>query len=320
MSNKELFEKYISDELTQQEELQFYAKLKNSELDSILMEDMDKNNTFDSAGPFCIDQQKKLRQYRKIEKMIQRNKVRQWMKYAAIMIPLVFLTAIGFLYLSESTSESKLIMVSVLKGEQKNIVLADGTQVWINADSRIWIPEKFARDKRVVKMEGEVYFDVTTDKEKPFSVLVNDIEVKVHGTRFNVKSYEESETVDIALNEGSIETIIENTGKAVKLIPGERIIVEKQTGDYEKEFFDHTNQQTWKDDFLIFNECTLNEVMLVLARKYNIKYRIVDEAAMNYTFTMQYNKEEINNILNDMELISPVKIEHNNNIIEIRLK
>ncbi|MGL5691292.1 MAG: hypothetical protein ACRDD8_10805, partial [Bacteroidales bacterium] len=132
MSNKELFEKYISDELTQQEELQFYAKLKNSELDSILMEDMDKNNTFDSAGPFCIDQQKKLRQYRKIEKMIQRNKVRQWMKYAAIMIPLVFLTAIGFLYLSESTSESKLIMVSVLKGEQKNIVLADGTQVWIN--------------------------------------------------------------------------------------------------------------------------------------------------------------------------------------------
>lgn len=321
MNNNNLLKKYINGELSNSEESEFYTKIKNEEMIPEILQDMDYNNPFVTFGQCEADLHTQTQLFKKIEQEIaKKNYFWICLKYAAIVVSILLLTATSLHFLKNSKRNNELKMIYASNGEQLFLELEDGTKAWLNSDSRLWFPEKFDKKSRIVKMEGEVYFDVAKDKDRLFQVKVNEMVIQVHGTKFNVLAYEESKTLEVSLDAGRIETILERTGEAVTLTPGELIKVSKFTGEYQKQLFDPNKEQSWRDKYLVFSENTLEDVMIQLSKRYDFKYRIVDEAALIYTYTMKYKDEKLQTIFDDMQMISPIKVEYNNNIIEVRLQ
>src|SRR5439155_8152 len=110
------------------------------------------------------------------------------------------------------------------------MVLPDGTQVWLNAESRITYSNTFNKSLREVNLEGEAYFDVTHDAAHPFIVHTSSIAIKVLGTAFTVKSYASDKTIEATLLRGSIEVVKNNDPSAPKVIlrPHEKLVFNKE--------------------------------------------------------------------------------------------
>ena len=106
------------------------------------------------------------------------------------------------------------------RARQYNLELSDGTKVWLNASSSITFPTSFAANERKVILTGEVYFEVAKDKTRPFRVSVNDMQVNVLGTHFNVNAYDDEDAVNTTLLEGSV--LLTEKDKKVLLKPGQQ--------------------------------------------------------------------------------------------------
>ncbi|HRN57581.1 MAG TPA: FecR domain-containing protein [Agriterribacter sp.] len=161
------------------------------------------------------------------------------------------------------------------KGRQFQLLLPDGTKVWLNAASSITYPAFFAGDSRRVKVSGEVYFEVAKMKDMPFYVDIHDkAEVKVLGTHFNISSYEEEGSIKTTLLEGSIQTSVWGAGKApeyVVLKPGQQAEI---TNDSKIELNEPVNTDqvmAWKNELFNFENASLEEVMRQLSRWYDIE-------------------------------------------------
>jgi ferric-dicitrate binding protein FerR (iron transport regulator) len=144
------------------------------------------------------------------------------------------------------------------RGGQYKLILPDGTKVWLNAASSITYPTIFAEDRRVVSITGEVYFEVTKNARKPFTVRTYSDEITVLGTSFNVNSYTDEAMVKTSLLEGSVRI-----NKQV-LKPGEAYINGKiMSTSLEQDL-------AWKNGFFSFNKADLPTVMRQLSRWYNV--------------------------------------------------
>ena len=130
----------------------------------------------------------------------------------------------------DSSQTGKLAKPSVIQllttpiGKDFKVVLADGTQVWINADSRLEYPSRFEGNRRVVKLDGEAYFAVAKDAAHPFIVQTDNMETRVLGTKFNVCGFQGKDT-RITLIEGSVIATNRKTRQQVKMLPGEEVVV-----------------------------------------------------------------------------------------------
>ena len=155
-------------------------------------------------------------------------------------------------------------------GRQFSLVLADGSQVWLNAGSSITYPTIFTGNKRSVTITGEVYFEVSKDKAKPFHVKVNDMDVEVLGTHFNINSYADEGDIKTTLLEGKIK--ISKNGKYSLLKPGQQVIANDQqltvvnTADLQQ-------VTAWKNGLFNFDHSSLKTVMQQLARWYDIQVK-----------------------------------------------
>ncbi|MBN8860438.1 MAG: FecR domain-containing protein [Sphingobacteriales bacterium] len=159
------------------------------------------------------------------------------------------------------------------KGRQFQLVLPDGTRVWLNAASSITYPATFAGNTRRVKVSGEAYFEVAKMKDTPFEVAINNMaEVKVLGTHFNINAYEDEGGIKTTLLEGSIQTSLLGTGNAqeyVVLKPGQQA---EMTNKIKLNESVNTDQvMAWKNGLFNFENASLEEVMRQLSRWYDIK-------------------------------------------------
>ncbi|MCR6722586.1 MAG: DUF4974 domain-containing protein [Chitinophagaceae bacterium] len=155
------------------------------------------------------------------------------------------------------------------KGRQFKMVLPDGTKVWLNAASSIRYPILFTGDERNVEITGEAYFEVAHNKSKPFHVKTSDgTDVEVLGTHFNINSYDNEESINTTLLEGSVRV----TSKAGNIVlqPGQQaqsnangIISLKRTVNIDQ-------VMAWKNGIFDFQDATLEEVMRQLERWYDI--------------------------------------------------
>ncbi|HEY4335346.1 MAG TPA: FecR family protein, partial [Puia sp.] len=116
--------------------------------------------------------------------------------------------------------------VSTKSGSRSKIQLPDGTQVWLNADSRLIYSESFRGDAREVQLCGEAYFDVVKDRQHPFIIHTSTIDVTVLGTTLNVRSYSNEKNTEAVLIRGSVEvTLHNNPGKKIILKPNDKLVV-----------------------------------------------------------------------------------------------
>lgn len=212
--------------------------------------------------------------------------------------------------------------VVVPEGKDMKLILADGTQVWLNANSRLIYPTAFKGKNREVELQGEGYFKVTHDAHHPFIVKAGDMQTSVLGTEFNVNAFDQSNP-HVTLVEGSVKvssvlthkTETQVAGKII--VPGEDAVLNEQ-GKIIVSHVDTDDVACWKDGIQLFNDASLREIVLQLGSWYNVNVVCHDESLLNTHLRYMYNRrngiEEAIKMLND---ISNNKIKLKNNTILI---
>lgn len=212
--------------------------------------------------------------------------------------------------------------VVVPEGKDMKLILADGTQVWLNANSRLIYPTAFKGKNREVELQGEGYFKVTHDAYHPFIVKAGDMQTSVLGTEFNVNAFDQSNP-HVTLVEGSVKVSSVLTHKTetqvagIIIVPGEDAVLNEQ-GKIIVSHVDTDDVACWKDGIQLFNDASLREIVLQLGSWYNVNVVCHDESLLNTHLRYMYNRrngiEEAIKMLND---ISNNKIKLKNNTILI---
>lgn len=207
--------------------------------------------------------------------------------------------------------------IDVPAGQSVELLLTDGTKVWLNSKSTLIFPEKFNGKERVVKLAGEGYFNVSHNPHYPFKVEAGDCEIKVLGTEFNVRAYEKQRSVEASLLKGSIMLTMKKTEERVQLNPGESIQA-SDDGNFDRLPF-NKEEFLWKEGILFIDNKDIYEIIPVLEqyfdvqinvknthlkrqRKYTGKFRIQDGLVhilkvlqMHNDFTLK--RDTVNNII-----------------------
>ncbi|MCF2446972.1 FecR domain-containing protein [Dyadobacter sp. CY345] len=158
-------------------------------------------------------------------------------------------------------------MLSTPKGGQYEIVLPDGSKVWLNSSSSIKFPAIFSKNERKVEVTGEVYFEVVKDKTRPFKVSFLENEIEVLGTSFNVMAYTDEVSSKTTLVEGSVS--LKNNRSQTRLNPGQQASVET-SGKISRKEVDVDEAIAWKKGQFYFRDASIEEVMKKAARWYDI--------------------------------------------------
>lgn len=281
--------------------------------------------------------------------------IRRWLSYAAVVTALAG-SAFAVYWFSKSrpdTSADALVRnppmseVVARAGSRSKLVLPDGTQVWLNAESRLTYQHNFNTDKREVNLEGEAFFDVTHDASRPFVVHTSGIDVKVLGTAFNVKSYAADATIETTLLRGSIEVVKKNDPTAPKVIlrPHEKLVFNKATLSADKDLMaskpvsadalqerpgisvtmlpqhkpDSIIKETsWMYNKLNFDGDSFEELAAKMERWYDVQITIHNEQLKRHRLKGSFETETIRQALEALKLTQPFEYEMKGREIEIR--
>jgi ferric-dicitrate binding protein FerR (iron transport regulator) len=276
---------------------------------------------------------------------INRNKY-AWLYVAASVI---LILAIGFLFKKNADDTSlpgKLQQVFVKPGSKSKIILPDGTVVRLNGSSTLTYRKDFNKNVREVDLEGEAYFDVTKDATHPFIVHTSNIDIKVLGTIFNVKSYEQDQTIEATLLRGSIEVYTKDDPSAPKVIlkPNEKLVFRKDkeedspprknvTNDSLKKYEagqdisistlsankpDSLKEETsWLYNRLVINGDDFNNLATKFERWYGVKINILSKDLEKYHFNGIFENETIEQALNALQLTVKFHYKINDEVVEI---
>lgn len=168
------------------------------------------------------------------------------------------------------TGEAIFNTISTPRGGQYQVILPDGTHVWLNAASSLKFPAAFKGGKRLVELSGEAYFEVTKNKQMPFIVSTEDQKVEVLGTHFNVNSYADETSTKTTLLEGSVKVIAQAGQKL--LTPGEQAQISKNTKSIKVVPVSLEEAVAWKNGYFVFNDEKLESIMHRVSRWYDVDY------------------------------------------------
>lgn len=193
-------------------------------------------------------------------------------------------------------------------GGEYRLCLSDGTVVYLNAESRLRYPVYFGKGKREVELEGEAYFEVAPDKERPFRVKTSDLDVRVLGTGFNVSAYPNEYRSEVTLAYGVV--MVEEGGKEVALKPGEQIMVDKQSGKVFVRTVNAWKICSWKSGILYFEGMPLEELAVKLSRWYDVQFFFTSEKLKQLKFTGALKKyNSIDYVLSLIEATTDIRVQ-----------
>ena len=258
--------------------------------------------------------------YRKIERNIFKTKILKIsLRVAAIILPLILLTGITF-YINQQVDlfgNSEFAEIYAPKGEKVRLHFHDGTEVFLNADSKIRYPKKFGLTKRKVYLEGEAYFNVASNKRRPFIVYTDKSFVSVLGTSFNVNAYQTDKEIKVVLDEGRVN--FSSAGNTYTLKPGQKFIFDKITGEARVANLSRsTDESLWRDNYIRLQDTPMNEMLNLLDRQFDVRFRVIDTKASHYSFTLTTNDKPLDFVLDELEKIAPIKFTHENDTVFVK--
>lgn len=188
-------------------------------------------------------------------------------------------------------------------GKRSEIVLSDGSKVWLNSGSRLIFPAQFLSDKREVYLEGEAIFEVVHHQKQPFIVTSEHHEVEVLGTVFNISNYKEDPSIYTVLQSGSIQINVKkdklfNAEHHLKITPGTLATFDRNQRDITTETVATEPYFSWREGVFIFKNDALKSIMKKISRYYNVEIVINDQNLANETFSGHLDvKENIEHVL-----------------------
>jgi len=244
-----------------------------------------------------------------INRQIRHKRMRKiYWQAAAVLIPVIMILGITFQLNNQVNLFGKTVYAEVYvpKGKQEHIVFQDGSEAYLNADTRLRFPRKFGLSKREIFLQGEGYFNIASNKRRPFVVNINNTNVTVLGTSFNVHAYQEEREMKILLDKGNI--IFNTPCDSYQILPGQQAVYDVLTGKCTIDYIDRPYEvSVWKDNIILFHDTPLADVIKVLNRKFNVVFNVQDPKALTYTYTLTTNQTSLENIIKELQKISPVK-------------
>lgn len=322
--------KYLSNTITEEEKTELLGWLQENEDNKKLF--VDNCNIWLAANDILVsegeveDALDRLRNNialyeRKNKKASQRFSL-QRVAVAAVLLIAAF--SVGSFFLGKNSySEPEMVMYhSFVTGHDSkdSLTLSDGTVVWMNKDSKLSFVGNFEGKERSVKLEGGAFFNVAKNAKKPFIVESGNVKIKVLGTRFDVKNYEDHADIEASLLSGEVEVYIEGDSKGIKLRPTERIVINKQSNKVEIKNFDTVNQTIWTRNEIVFSDDKLSDILEKIGYWYGID--IVTEGTLNLqqklSFTVRNETKE--ELFSAISLIAPIRYEISNEKVIVRAK
>jgi transmembrane sensor len=313
----EIFERYIQNRANQDEVRRLSVWIKNNQEISLWLEQQIM------ASSSTIDSEVRMRMLRNIETAISsenksddqkqsriRFQLNKWMRVAAMFI-LPLLTAGGvYFYMSRESSSAPLV-IAVERGQKANITLPDGSKVWLNSQSKLTYSANFNVKQRKLQLDGEAYFEVAHNPNKPFIVQSNDISVEALGTAFGMKAYNEDRLISSILMRGKVRVTTPD-GEAI-LMPNDRIMYDKTTHKKEKKAVTNATDFTgWIHNELRFENESLGDIAKTIQRIYNVDIVFATVKLKNQRYTGTINNNSLESVLNIISLTSPVLFQINN--------
>lgn len=211
-------------------------------------------------------------------------------------------------------------VVMAPSGQKSQLILPDGTQVWLNSGSCLSYNYEFNTRDRVVNLEGEAYFDVKKDQRHPFVVKTGAVDVKVLGTSFNVQAYADEEDVRVALLRGKVSLLSATDQDLLTyLSPGQEATVSKNSLSCQVESCDAELESSWHQNVLKFDGVSASEVWKKLERWYGVHVTLLNTKPTNlYWFTVK--TESLTELLEMINKITPIEYKLNGEEVTIRYK
>lgn len=177
-------------------------------------------------------------------------------------------------------------------GMQSSIILSDGTKVFLNAGTTLSYPTVFVSKNRTVEVTGEAFFDVAHDAKRPFIVKTEDLNVRVRGTKFNVKTYKEENNIEITLEEGKVEVQKEGLQLFHSVMPGEQLSYDKTTQKFQSRQVNLNHYITWKEGKFYFERMTFGDIIRQLERRFDVDIYITSNSLKQTHYTGDFVRGE----------------------------
>jgi len=259
-----------------------------------------------------------IQEYQKEHRMKSRFSVSRMLKVyqkiaAFLLIPII---GLGILYWVSQSDQSAGQYTETIapRGQKSQIVLADGTKVWLNSDTKIRYPGNFSKNQRDVYLDGEAFFEVSKNKRQPFVVHTSGVNVKVLGTKFNVKAYADENQIETSLFEGKVNLLMNNSSDEIiekEVKPGQSFVYSKTDRQLVLNRFPQDEINGWKKNQLIFKDDTFGKLVRKIERWYNVEL-VYDEKLFNdRRLTVElYEGERLDRLMEIISLALSVNYEY----------
>ena len=234
------------------------------------------------------------------ENIIRSGKKRFTINLSSLRTELIKIAAVvaltlggSFMYQQIQTEQTPIALqtITVSAGQRINITLPDGTCVWLNARTTIQYPVTFNANERLVKLDGEAYFEVARNEKKPFIVQTDKYNIEVLGTQFDVESYSESESFETALMEGSVKiSSLTDANESLMLTPYNKAYLYE--GKLRVMPVDDCNSYRWREGLICFKNETFASIMKEFEKYYGINIHITNLQVQKYLYTGKFRQTD----------------------------
>ena len=222
------------------------------------------------------------------------NKQKRFFAFTPWMISTVaavaLLLIVGGLYLFNNNHyPEQYNTILVPPGQRINLILADNSNVWLNANTTFRYPTQFPKKNRTVYLDGEGYFEVSKNEKRPFIVKTNLGDVQVTGTAFNVEAYSQFNRFETSLFKGGVDLYNEGI-KLTSLKPNEKATV--QNNNLIISEIINTDKYLWRQGLIAFNDMKLNEILLSLEKYFDVEIHIDSKSLPQHTYTGKFRQSD----------------------------
>ena len=222
----------------------------------------------------------------------------EFLKVAAVIL-ITFLGTKAFFDWKEDPVKMQTVIVPA--GQRAELLLADGTKVWLNSRSKLKFPDRFQKDARNVELDGEGYFEVIHQEDAPFTVHTSKYDVKVLGTEFNVKAYNGKNQFETSLLKGSVEVSDANKSQIVRLRPDERVI--SDGSQLIRSVILDKNYFRWKEGLLCLDDESIGSLIDKLELYYDVKIIVQQASLMKYHYSGKFRiSDGVEHVLKVLQL------------------
>ncbi|MEL7250159.1 MAG: FecR domain-containing protein [Bacteroidota bacterium] len=254
---------------------------------------------------------------------VRRLNLRSWVAAAAIAL----LAVAGWWYMQQPAVPTAVI-ASTLNEEQEELLLPDGTKVWLNENTYLTYEE--LDGERQLRLEGEAFFDVATDSLRPFRIYTDQAVTTVLGTSFNIRAYPEEEQVEVSVKEGKVqlerlekeETSSPDPDPAPAAAPivleqGEQGVFEKQTAKLAAKEKTGKNSAAWRDRKMDFNQLELSEVVQTIERLYEVEIELANPGLAKCPFVGKYDNPTLEDLFESLAFALEGEVENKDGVYRL---